>query len=179
MSKWRDTSSFNSPRWTAYDVNQFIFNGGRDLSRTNLMGLDLNDIQGSLSGFNLTEACLIGITGYQCDFIETNFRGADLRNADLTFANLSGANFERAEMTGANLRGADLTRANFEDARMYGVNFAFAKLRDAKYIDPPFWSSGIGRTDMLLWQTILPDGTLFPGPFLTTGYTEDFPKEFW
>ena len=48
--------------------------------------------------------------------------GANLRRADLRDANLTGAYLSRADLTGANLRGAYLTGADLRDANLRGAN---------------------------------------------------------
>lgn len=178
MSSWRDTSSFSVPRLTLTELTIQV-STKQSMRRTNLMGLDFNWVDAPLDGIDFTEACLIGATFSTVSLYDVNFWGADLTNANLIKADLRGANFERANLRGANLRGADLRGADLTGADLYLANLAFANLRGAKGIDPPFRCNGYTFTEMLLWQTVFPDGTLFPGPFLTTGYAEDFPKEFW
>jgi len=48
--------------------------------------------------------------------------GADLSNANLTFANLSGANLSGANLTFANLSGANLSGADLSGADLYNAN---------------------------------------------------------
>ena len=65
-----------------------------------------------------------------------NLRGANLRWADLTGANLrwvdlTGANLRWADLTGANLTGADLTGAYLRWATLTGANLTGANLRGA------------------------------------------------
>ena len=82
-----------------------------------------------------------GVQGERADL-----RGAYLRDANLTDADLEGANLFRAILEGANLidanlnhaklyytnlRGADLTRAKLWSANLYGANLYGADLRAA------------------------------------------------
>jgi Family of unknown function (DUF5758)/Pentapeptide repeats (8 copies) len=60
------------------------------------------------------------------DLIGTNLRDADLRCASLLGANLRGANLRGANLSYANLRGANLRGANLR-----GANLSYATLRDA------------------------------------------------
>ena len=53
------------------------------------------------------------------NFTYTDLRGANLRGANLSFANLNSANLE-----GANLTGANLTGANLEGAIVLGIDFS-------------------------------------------------------
>ena len=58
-------------------------------------------------------------------------QGIDLRDADLSGANLYGAYLRGADLSGANLRGADLSGANLRGADLRGANLYGADLRDA------------------------------------------------
>lgn len=67
---------------------------------------------------------------------EANFRGADLKRANLGRADLRGANLKGANLRGAYLRGADLRSANLrdaylKDAYLKGANLRGADLKDA------------------------------------------------
>jgi uncharacterized protein YjbI with pentapeptide repeats len=62
-----------------------------------------------------------------------NKSGADLRDADLTRANLRNTKFfdadlSDAKLSGADLRSADLTRANLSGADLTGANLDYARL---------------------------------------------------
>ena len=61
---------------------------------------------------------------------------ADLRDADLCYANLRGANLRGADLCGADLRGADLRGANLCDADLY-----YANPRGAKNTDKIAWNA--------------------------------------
>ena len=67
--------------------------------------------------------------------IEAVNRGANLRGADLSGANLRGADLSGAYLSGANLRGADLSGAYLSDADLSGANLRGADLRDADLSD--------------------------------------------
>ncbi|MGB3137765.1 MAG: pentapeptide repeat-containing protein [Nodosilinea sp.] len=60
-----------------------------------------------------------------------DFSWADLRQADLTHAELSGINLYRANLAGANLTGASLAEANLFRADLSGANLSGANLADA------------------------------------------------
>ena len=57
--------------------------------------------------------------------------GADLSDANLRCANLSGANLSGADMSGANLRCADMSGANLSGADMSDANLRCADMSDA------------------------------------------------
>lgn len=78
--------------------------------------------------------------------LKTSFVGADLKDADLRNANLSGidlsqANLEGADLSGANmievnlkeanLWGANLNKVNLKGANLWGANLAWAKLNES------------------------------------------------
>ena len=106
------------------DLTEYILNGGginlkgRDLSNTNLSGLDLSKMD--MSGANLRGANLTN----------TSLEGVDLTDADLTGAILDGAAMRDAELGGANLAGASLFGADLTSAHMPNANFEGADLRD-------------------------------------------------
>ena len=55
----------------------------------------------------------------------------DLKEANLSGANLNGANLRRANLNGANLSGANLAKANLSDANLSKVNLRMANLAGA------------------------------------------------
>ena len=69
-----------------------------------------------------------------------NLCDADLRYADLHSANLCGANLRYADLCGANLRGADLRGANLRDADLRGANLRDA---DLDFSVLPLWCGGL------------------------------------
>ena len=60
-----------------------------------------------------------------------NLRSADLRYADLSFANLHSANLSYADLSSANLRSADLSYANLSSANLRSADLRYADLRYA------------------------------------------------
>ncbi|EAG0382756.1 pentapeptide repeat-containing protein [Listeria monocytogenes] len=69
-----------------------------------------------------------------------NLRGANLRGADLSCANLRGANLSCANLRGANLSGADLRRADLRGANLSGADLSCA---DLNWIN---WRDVVGLT---------------------------------
>ena len=69
------------------------------------------------------------------DLSDANLSGANLRDADLSDANLSGANLSDADLSGANLSGANLSDADLSDANLSGANLSGANLSDANLSD--------------------------------------------
>ncbi|WP_198479162.1 pentapeptide repeat-containing protein [Listeria monocytogenes] len=79
-----------------------------------------------------------------------NLRGANLRGANLSYADLSCANLRVANLRGANLRGAnlsyaDLSCANLRVANLSGADLSYADLRraDLNWIN---WRDVVGLT---------------------------------
>jgi hypothetical protein len=61
----------------------------------------------------------------------TNISGANLSGVNLSWANLSGSNLSDAYMSGANLHEADLRDANLSDADLRDANLSGANLSGA------------------------------------------------
>ena len=76
------------------------------------------------------------------DLREADLSGADLSGADLSEANLSGADLYRADLREADLSEADLYRADLSEANLSGANLSGAELYNAKF-------SGKGGTGKL------------------------------
>ncbi|MDJ0593334.1 MAG: pentapeptide repeat-containing protein [Pleurocapsa sp. MO_226.B13] len=64
----------------------------------------------------------------------TNFRHADLRNADLSQINLTNINLIEADLSGANLQGTNLTNAKLIAANLSNADLSYANLTNAKLI---------------------------------------------
>ena len=73
------------------------------------------------------------------DLFGANLRGANLSNANLFGANLRGANLRGANLFGANLRGANLRGADLFGANLRDANLSNANLREAS-IDQMMWN---------------------------------------
>jgi len=88
-------------------------------------------VRNDLRNANLSLANLSG-----ADLFNASLRGADLNNAnligaDLSEANLRDANLSEAKLKDATLRKADLSKANLIGADLNGANLSVAKLSDA------------------------------------------------
>lgn len=72
------------------------------------------------------------VNGYEvgpnADLREAILVAADLTGEDLTFSDLTGARLNHSNLIGANLGGADLTNATLRGAHLEGVNFSGACL---------------------------------------------------
>ena len=95
---------------------------------------------------------------------------ADLRDADLCYANLRGADLRGADLCGADLRGADLRGAdlcdaelyyaNLRGANLYGADLCGADLRGADLCDANLCNAdlcdanlrGVKNTDKTAWN---------------------------
>ena len=70
----------------------------------------------NLTGANLRNAWLVGVSLEGASLASANFMGANLTNAVLTGANLTGSNFRNVNFTGANLTGANFSGSNLMEA---------------------------------------------------------------
>ncbi len=92
-----------------------------------------------------------------------NLRGADMSGANLSYANLrgadmSGANLRDADLRGANLRGANLYGADLYGADLYGANLYGANLRGANLYGADLY--GANLSDASLSDANLSDADL-------------------
>lgn len=120
---------------------------GADLSFANLRGSDLTGAD--LFGAFLTEACLDSAI-----IRDANLEGVNLSRCDLTNADLTGSLIYCANAILAKFCGAKLTR--FGDVILIKANFRGAT---------PALDHWICRGTNVVWNTILPDGTLVKGPY--------------
>jgi hypothetical protein len=85
----------------------------------------------NLRDADLSDAYLSGANLRDAYLSGANLRGADLRDANLRDANLSDAYLSGADLSGANLRDANLSDANLSDANLSGADLRGANLRGA------------------------------------------------
>jgi len=94
-------------------------------------------------------------------------------------------------LDGANLEECILDRANLKDATLTNTNLKFVSYKDAVLIDTDFTGAknfsircpedecpederlgyGYGAEGAILWDTILPDGTIVDGPIIAWGFS--------
>ncbi|MGC9526454.1 MAG: pentapeptide repeat-containing protein [Limnospira sp.] len=94
------------------------------LDRANLSGADL-------TGINFSSASLIGSNLQGAKLREAKFTGADLTNADLSKADLKLARMSQINAQGSLFLYADLREADLQNATLSGADFQGANLRDA------------------------------------------------
>jgi hypothetical protein len=87
-----------------------------------------------LSEANLIDANLSGANLRGANLIDANLSGADLSEANLIDANLSGADLSGADLSGADLSEADLSGADLIEANLSGADLSGADLSDAHLI---------------------------------------------
>lgn len=124
----------------------------------NINGLDLSclgdlDPCSAFNGKNLREADLSNANLKGLQLRGVNLSKANLSGADLTGANLSDANLSEANLSGANLSEANLEYVHLRGANLSQVNFSQANLVDANLKDT-------NLTQANLWGVKLRDTNL-------------------
>jgi len=84
---------------------------------------------------NLSDADLRGANLSWANLREANLSEADLRGANLSWANLRGADLREADLREANLRGANLSWANLRGADLREADLREADLSEANTMD--------------------------------------------
>jgi len=98
------------------------------------LGIDTLD----LSGANLRNV----------DLSSANLFGANLTGADLSFAYLSDAKLYGANLTGADLSRSSLNRANLRSVDLYGANLSGAKLYGANLSDANLTGANLRNAEL-------------------------------
>lgn len=111
----------NHEHWLNEDVD------GWENMRADLSGANLGEV--ILRGISLEFADLSG-----ADLSDADLSGADLSDANLRYADLRGTNLSGADLSGANLRNANLSGADLRDAILSGANLSRTNLRHAKNV---------------------------------------------
>ena len=119
--------------------------------------------EADLRGANLCYANLREADLRDADLRGANLCYANLRDADLRDADLRGANLGEADLRDADLREADLRDANLGGADLRGAGLRGANLRDANLRDAQGWEH------LLPIRTIVPEGELIGWKKLSDG----------
>lgn len=120
------------------DGNQHVY---PDLSRANLVGYDLVEINFSktdlnsaqLDGANLTNTDFSDAFLSHTVFREANLNGAYMLNARMPQIHSERANYTNATLMGASLRGAKLSDVNFSGVKFWITNLAQARLENTDF----------------------------------------------
>ena len=113
----------------------------------------------------------MNINGYEikafADLRNANLSGANLSGADLRYANLSGANLSGADLYNAKLSGADLYNANLSGADLYNTNLSGADLRNANLCNaeniPPLpWTIIVPEGDLIVYKKVFSSQNKIP-----------------
>jgi uncharacterized protein YjbI with pentapeptide repeats len=104
------------------------------------VGADLSDTSATvhfsfddMRGVNFTGTRMSVLANQSMGLLRSEFKSADLRQANFTNAGLGRITFAFAKLEGAIFRGADLTRADFTGAYLQGADFTGAKLDKATF----------------------------------------------
>jgi uncharacterized protein YjbI with pentapeptide repeats len=101
----------------------------------------------NLSEANLARADLSGANLSEADLARANLSGANLAGAYLHEANLRGADLSEADLREANLRGANLRGADLSEANLTGAYLRKADLSEAN-IDSSCWPLWCGSKNV-------------------------------
>jgi hypothetical protein len=96
---------------------------------------------------------------------ERDFRGVNLRDEILTWADLSGADLSGADLSGANLNWANLSRVNLTAADLSRADLAWANLKAANLSGADLSNAHFSGADLsgANWSgAIMPDGSILP-----------------
>ncbi len=118
------------------ETPQVVGLSGSDLSQADLSGISLR--KAGLGGTNLKGAQIVEADLDQADLrgadlSQANFSGTDLCNSDMhgviaATANFSGVDLSDSDLSGADLRGVDFSEADLSSANLSGSNLQGAKL---------------------------------------------------
>jgi len=156
-----------------YDEGERNFAGitlahlGRD-QKGELQGISLQGI--NLRGADLLDAPLSGVDFSGADLTgailrEANLENAVLRKATLYSANLFWCCLVKADLTDAVMDQINATCANFRSAKMPNFGFERAILIETNFQGVNISNKIICRQGNLIWDTIMPDGTVEKGPY--------------
>ena len=106
------------------------------------------EVIGHQKQFDRAEVLKLLKDGCKKAILDYDLRGADLRGANLSEANLRGADLRGANLSEANLRGADLSEANLSEADLRGANLRGANLGDADLRDADLRGANLRGADL-------------------------------
>jgi uncharacterized protein YjbI with pentapeptide repeats len=136
---------------------QMIDLQGFNLQNINLRGADLS--RADLSGADLSRADLFGAS-----LRDALLKQAILRNASLYSANLNSCGLQNADLTGTCLDHINAISADFCGAK-FGYGFKYAILVGTGFENALIPKESICGYGNLIWDTIMPDGTIEHGPY--------------
>jgi hypothetical protein len=125
----------------------------------------LPDLKGAyLWGVDLRLANLCRANLEDADLNEANLSGANFVEANLKNVSLSHSNLTKAELFVANLRDADLTSTNFSEASFFGTDLSGADLQETKLwgaeiFESNFTNANLSNADLWLCRMIRCDLT--------------------
>ena len=97
---------------------------------------------------NLREANLILADLSGANLSKADLRGAHLSGADLRRADLRGTHLSKADLSEANLREANLRGAHLERADLYLANLSRADLREADFMEADLWRADLSGANL-------------------------------
>ena len=121
------------------------------LSYLDLSGciLDMRDFfEADFRGSNLQDSQLFYANFIRAKFLGANLQGAHLLGANLQQANLQGANLQGAHLEEANLEEADLESANLQEANLQSANLQEANLQSANLQEANLQSANLQSANL-------------------------------
>ena len=109
---------------------------------------ETDGVRANLRGADLRWANLHGADLRLADFSKANLRLADLRLADFSKANLRGANLREADLSEADLHGADLRGADLHWADLHKADLHWANLSEADLIEANLSEADLSEADL-------------------------------
>ena len=132
-----------------------------------LRGLCLRDIDLSGACLNLadfTETDLSGANLFGAVLQQAIFRRAIVRDANMYSVNLSWSDLTEADFWNTSLCHMNAISANFNGAK-FSYGFEYAILAETSFCNARISKEAICGYGNLIWQTIMPDGTIEGGAY--------------
>jgi hypothetical protein len=133
---------------------------------------------GSLREADLSFADLSGAILFYADLRDATLFSITLKAVDLSGANLSRANLQAADLDSANLEAADLQEAYLETANLHGANLLEADLRGANLTHANLEGAALTGTQFDE-ATILPDESTWTEETDLARFTDPDHADFW
>ena len=157
------------------DIKPDDINPGSEIWCKHTIPLDLKNRNFRHANLNEAVLCAANLSGADLGgstLTDANLRGANLTYADLADADLIRANLIYADLTDAGLFRANLTDADLTDAGLFRANLTDADLTDADLIRANLIYADL--TDAYLWRANLTDADLIRANLIYADLTDAY-----